>query len=120
LGWQLGLARAVGAVFFAVVTGLLMALIFSKDDASRTEGQIYVPESDAKERTLLQDALYILTMVLILIFAAFAKPTPGSTGLWPVIFAAKWYITIFLLIFLGIMLKAWFTKDECKNWVESS
>ena len=120
LGWQLGLARAVGAVFFAVVTGLLMALIFRKDDASRTEGQIYVPESDAKERTLLQDALYIVTMVLILIFAAFAKPTPGSTGLWPVIFAAKWYITVFLLIILGFMLKAWFTKIECKNWVESS
>jgi len=120
LGWQLGLARAVGAVFFAVVTGLLMALIFRKDDASRTEGQIYVPESDAKERTLLQDALYILTMVLILIFAAFAKPTPGSTGLWPAIFAAKWYITFFLLIILGFMLNAWFTKDECKNWVESS
>jgi len=120
LGWQLGLARAVGAVFFAVVTGLLMALIFRKDDASRTEGQIYVPESDAKERTLLQDALYILTMVLILIFAAFAKPTPGSTGLWPAVFAAKWYITFFLLIILGFMLNAWFTKDECKNWVESS
>jgi len=120
LGWQLGLARAVGAVFFAVVTGLLMALIFRKDDASRTEGQIYVPESDAKERTLLQDALYILTMVLILIFAAFAKPTPGSTGLWPAVFAAKWYITVCLLIILGFMLNAWFTKDECKNWVESS
>ena len=120
LGWQLGLARAVGAVFFAVVTGLLMALIFRKDDASRTEGQIYVPESDAKDRTLLQDALYILTMVLILIFAAFAKPTPGSTGLWPAVFAAKWYITVCLLIILGFMLNAWFTKDECKNWVESS
>jgi len=120
LGWQLGLARAVGAVFFAIVTGLLMALIFRKDDASRTEGQIYVPEPDANERTLLQDTLYILTMVLILIFAAFAKPSPGSTGLWPVIFAAKWYITVSLLIILGFMLKAWFTKDECKSWVESS
>ncbi len=120
LGWQLGLARAVGAVFFAVVTGLLMALIFRKDDASRTEGQIYVPDPDATGRTLVQDALYILTMVLILVFAAFAKPAPGSTGLWPVIFAAKWYITVSLLIILGFMLKAWFTKDECKNWVESS
>lgn len=120
LGWQLGLARAIGAVFFAVVTGLLMAFIFRKDDASRTEGQIYVPEPDATERTLLQDALYILTMVLILVFAAFAKPAPGSTGLWPTIFAAKWYITIALLIILGFMLKAWFTKDECKSWVESS
>lgn len=120
LGWQLGLARAVGAVVFAVITGLLMAVIFRKDDASRTEGQIYVPDPEATGRTLFQDALYILTMVLILIFAAFAKPAAGSTGLWPIIFAAKWYITIALLIILGFMLKMWFTKDECKNWVESS
>jgi len=120
LGWQLGLARAVGAVLFAVVTGLLMALIFRKDDAARTAGQIYVPEAGATERTLLQDTLYILTMVLILVFAAFARPAPGSTGLWPAIFAAKWYITIALLIILGVMLKAWFTRDECKNWVAAT
>ncbi|ACN17869.1 putative permease [Desulforapulum autotrophicum HRM2] len=120
LGWQLGLARAVGAVIFAVVTGLLMALIFRKDDAARTAGQIYLPDAEAKERTLLQDSLYLLTMVLILVFAAFAKPEAGSIGLWPAIFAAKWYITIVLLIILGLMLKAWFTKDECKSWVEST
>jgi len=120
LGWQMGLARAIGAIVFAVATGLLMALIFRKDDAARTAGQIYVPDADAKERTLLQDALYILTMVLILVFAAFAKPVPGSTGLWPTIFAAKWYITIALLIILAFMLKAWFTKDECKSWIEST
>jgi uncharacterized membrane protein YraQ (UPF0718 family) len=120
LGWQLGLARAVGAVIFAVVTGLLMALIFHKDDASRTAGQIYVPDEGAKERSLLQDSLFLLTMVLILVFAAFANPSPGATGLWPAIFGAKWYITIALLIILGLMLRAWFTKDECKSWVEST
>ncbi len=120
LGWQLGLARAVGAVVFAVVTGLLMALIFRKDDAARTAGQIYLPDAGAKERTLMQDTLYILTMVLILVFAAFARPAAGSSGLWPAIFAAKWYITIILLIVLGIMLKAWFTREECRAWVEST
>jgi len=120
LGWQLGLARAIGAVVFAVITGLLMALIFRKDDAARTQGQIYLPDEDGTGRTLLQDALYILTMVLILIFAAFARPAEGSTGLWPAIFAAKWYITIALLILLGFILKSWFTRDECKTWVEST
>jgi uncharacterized membrane protein YraQ (UPF0718 family) len=120
LGWRLGLARAVGAVIFAVVTGLLMALIFRKDDAARTTGQIYVPEAGLKERTLLQDGLYLLTMVLILVFAAFAKPAAGATGLWPAIFAAKWYITLALLIVLGVMLKAWFTRDECQSWLEAT
>lgn len=120
LGWQLGLARAVGAIFFAIVTGLLMALIFRKDDTARTAGQIYVPDEEGKERTLLQDSLYITTMVLILVFAAFARPAEGSTGLWPAIYAAKWYITIALLAVLAVMLKSWFTKDERKSWVEST
>ncbi len=120
LGWQLGLARAIGAIFFAIVTGLLMTLIFKKDEAARSEGQVHLPETGVKERTLLQDTLYIMTMVFILIFAAFAKPAQNSTGLWPFIFSAKWYLTATLLIVLGFMLKAWFTKDEIKDWVDSS
>ena len=120
LGWQLGLARAVGAIIFAVATGLLMALIFHKDDAARTAGQIYVPEAGAKGRTLFQDSLYLVTMVLILVFAAFAKPTEGSTGLWPAIFAAKWYITVALLIVLALMLKTWFNRQERIDWVQST
>jgi len=66
LGWQLGLARAIGAIAFAIVTGLLMALIFRRDDANRAAGAIYVPDEEDKSRTLTQDALYLLTMVLIL------------------------------------------------------
>jgi uncharacterized membrane protein YraQ (UPF0718 family) len=120
LGWQLGLARAVGAVLFAVITGLLMALIFRKDDAARTAGQIYVPDEEDKGRTLFQDGIYLLTMVLILVFAAFAKPAPGSTGLWPAIFAAKWYITGILLVALAWMVKAWFKQEERLSWIEST
>lgn len=120
LGWQLGLARAVGAVIFAVVTGLLMATIFKKDDMNRTTGKIYLPDEEDKGRTLFQDSIYILVMVLILVFAAFAKPAPGATGLWAAIFAGKWYITAFLLITLSWMLKAWFTKDECVSWIDAT
>jgi hypothetical protein len=120
LGWQLGMARAIGAVIFAVITGLLMATFFRKDDATRTTGQIYIPDEEEKRRTLLQDALYMLTMVLILIFAAFARPAAGSTGLWPALFAAKWYITACLLAVLVLMLNSWFTKDERVNWVQST
>jgi uncharacterized membrane protein YraQ (UPF0718 family) len=120
LGWQLGLARAIGAVLFAVITGLLMALIFRRDDAARVGGEIHVPDEGERERSLLQNGLYMLTMVLILVFAAFARPASGSTGLWPAVFAAKWYITIGLLIVLGVMLESWFTKYECVNWVQST
>ena len=120
LGWELGLARAVGAVIFAVLTGLLMAFFFRKEDAARTTGKMYLPEDGVKDRSLTQDALFMLTLVLILIFAAFARPAQGSTGLWPAIFSVKWYITGALLIILGFMLKGWFFKDERINWVQST
>jgi uncharacterized membrane protein YraQ (UPF0718 family) len=120
LGWQLGLARAVGAVLFAILTGLLMAFFFRKEDAARARGEIYYPDEEAKGRTLAQDALFMLTLVLILIFAAFARPAEGSTGLWPAVFAAKWYITTGLLIILGFMIKGWFVKEERMNWVGST
>ncbi len=120
LGWQLGLARAIGAIMFSVIAGLLMAVIFRKDDAARAAGDIYLPDEEGKQRTLAHNALYMLTLVLVLIFAAFAKPAQGSTGLWPAIFVAKWYITIGLLIGLAVMLKAWFRRDELVNWVQST
>ena len=120
LGWQLGLARAVGAVIFAVLAGLIMAFIYRKDDANRTAGQIYLPEEGGKERKLWQNVLYMLTMVLILVFAAFAKPAADDAALWQAIFAAKWYVTAALLIALGVMLKAWFGKEELSAWVEST
>jgi len=120
LGWQLGLARAIGAVLFAIITGLLMAFLFRKNDASRTAGQIYLPDEEVKGRTLTQDALFMLTMVLILIFAAFARPAPDSAGLWPAIYGAKWFITASLLVVLALMLKSWFKKTERVDWVQST
>jgi len=120
LGWQLGLARAIGAIIFAVAIGLTMAFVFRKDDAQRTAGNFYLPDEDEKGRTLTQDVLYMLTMVLILVFAAFAKPGTDAAMLWKGIFAAKWIVTIILLVILAWMLKAWFKKDELTSWVNAT
>jgi len=120
LGWQLGVARAIGAILFAVITGVVMAFIFRREDASRTTDQIHLPDIENKGRTLIQDSLFMLTMVLILIFAAFARPVSSSIDLWFMIFATKWYITTCLLIVLVLMLKLWFSKDERANWVRST
>ncbi len=117
LGWQLGLARAVGSIIFAIVTGLVMATVFKKDDENRTTGQFYLPDEEEDKRSLFQEGLYMLVMVLILVFAAFAKPAEGATGIWAMIFSAKWVITGVLLIILAWMLYSWFKKDELKEWV---
>jgi len=119
LGWQLGLARAIGAILFAVIAGLLMAYIFRKDDANRKKGEIFLPEEE-KTRPLWQNGLYMLTMVLILIFASFARPSENDSQLWQSIYFVKWYLTAALLIVLAVMLKAWFVKRELKDWVKST
>jgi uncharacterized protein len=120
LGWQLGLARAVGAIIFAIITGLLMAFIFRKDDARRAAGNFHLPDEDEKGRTLPQDALFLLVMVLILVFAAFARPGADDAGLWKAIFSYKWFITGGLLLVLFWMLKSWFQKDEVTSWVDAT
>jgi len=120
LGWQLGLARAIGAVLFSVITGLLMAFIFRREDMARTTGEIYLPEEGEKERTLFQDGLFMLCLVLILVFGALEGHASGSTGLWSSLFAAKWYIFSGLLVILAVMLKGWFVPAERKEWVLSS
>ena len=120
LGWQLGMARAVGAVAFSIITGLLMAFIFRRDDANRETGEMFLPEEEGKERALWQDAVYMLVMVLILVFASFARPTESDGGLWRMIFSVKWFLVMGLLVVLGIMLKKWFVKQELQGWVQAT
>jgi uncharacterized membrane protein YraQ (UPF0718 family) len=119
LGWQLGLARAIGAIVFAIVTGLLMAFIFRKDDANRQTGELFLPDED-ETRPLWKNGLYMLTMVLILIFASFASPADDDGKLWNTIFSFKWYLVVLLLAVLAFMLKKWFVKEELKNWVDAT
>lgn len=119
LGWQLGLARAVAAVIFALVIGLLMAVIFRKDEQKRLAGKMNTTAVEEENRSGLQNILYFLSLVLILVFANWARPADMS-GLWAVIYNIKWPLTIILLFLLVIMLAKWFDKSELGEWVRSS
>ena len=120
LGWQLGVARAVGAIIFSIVIGLMMHLIFIKEERDRTsEGELFVGEI-TEPRALWQNGLYFFAMVGFLIFANWARPEAGDTGAWASIFVAKWYLVIGFLVMIGIMLFKWFKKNEITEWTQSS
>lgn len=120
LGWQLGLARAIGAIVFAVIIGILMSIIFRKEDKERLKGDLVLgDENDEESRSGFQNIIYFITLVLILIFAAWAKPSE-ATGFWMYIYNIKWPVTISLLIILSIILKRWFDKNEITDWVDST
>ncbi len=120
LGWQLGLARAVGAVVFSIVIGLLMHLIFLKEEKKQPVAAGFQLTGSDDERPLWKNTFYFITMVGILVFANWGKPQSDSTGLWMVFFESKWLITGALLITLIFMLIRWFQKDELKDWTISS
>jgi uncharacterized membrane protein YraQ (UPF0718 family) len=117
LGWQLGLARAVGAVSFAIIIGFLMHLIFRKEDEKRTTDQAMFEAGElAMPRKLWQDVLYMASMIGILIFLNWA-PSKGSMAVWDFIYQAKWIIAGVFGAGLIIILILWFKKDELKGWL---
>lgn len=106
LGLELGIGRAVGAIVFSVVIGLLMQLIFRKEEAAKAAARMALPAEEAG-RPLWQTSLYFASMVGILVFANWGRPEE-STGLWVAIYNAKWLVTSCCAAGLGIMLVLWF------------
>ncbi|MBD3271057.1 MAG: permease [Elusimicrobia bacterium] len=120
LGWQLGLARAVGAVVFSIVIGFIMHLLFLKEEHERHTDIPLIAGEGKKDKPLWKNIIYFFSMVAILVFANWSKPDSFKSGLWPMIYAAKWYITIFFVIALFVMLYAWFSKKDIKEWIVES
>ena len=119
LGFQMGVARAIGAIVFAAVVGLAMSFLFRHEEAARAaqvESDLSDLEDGRGDRPLWQTAAYVGVMVGILIFAAWAKPAEAS-GFWWQVYRIHWYIALPLVALLGLMLWRWFTKHELSEWV---
>lgn len=98
LGWELGIARIIGAVVFSIVIGLIMHFIYRKEESAKAETQLTLPET-ADIRPLWQTAFHFFVLVFILIFVNWGKPD-SETGIWFFIFSQKWIITsIFGILF---------------------
>ena len=106
LGLELGVARAVGAVSFSVVIGLLMHVIFRKEELAKAEAQMGMGEVEVG-RPLWQNALYFASMVAVLVFANWGRPQHQG-GLWGAIYGVKWWITAFSAAGFGVALVLWF------------
>ena len=74
LGLPIGVARAVGAIVFAFVIGLLMALIFMREERAKAEAALQMPEPEAPSRGMGKNGLFLGCMILFLVFSDWFNP----------------------------------------------
>ncbi len=106
IGLEMGIARAVGAIGFSVVIGLLMHILFRHEEQAKVAAQIHQP-LPTTTRPLRQDALYFASMIGVLVFANWGAPN-DATGFWRGVYDAKWTITALFGLGFGAILAVWF------------
>lgn len=116
-GWKLGIARTVGAILFSIVIGLLMALIYRKEDKQRaTDARMFAKPDEKPARSLGQMIIYMASMIGILVFVNWAN-SKGGSAVWDAIYSVKYWITGAFALVLTYTIVKWFTKDDRREWM---
>jgi len=103
LGFELGIARIIGAVIFSVIIGIIMSLIYRKEEKERAEKMDF-PDTK-EERPLWQISYHFFVLVFILVFANWGKPDTNE-GFMFWLYVHKWHITAFFgLMFMYSLIK---------------
>jgi uncharacterized protein len=106
LGPELGIARAVGAIVFSVVIGLIMHLVYAREEKDKAlkAAAMLTPEPT---RPLWQNVLFFGSMIGVLVFANWGMPAEPF-GFWFRVFQAKWLMTGLFAVLLAFTLAKWF------------
>ncbi|MBI5243486.1 MAG: permease [Elusimicrobia bacterium] len=119
LGLEMGLARAVGAISFSVLIGLAMAFIFRHEEKAVPDDSMFSAAAEEAARPLWKEILYFLSMICVLVFAAWAKPEQ-PVGFFDAVYRIHWRLAGASFIALFWMLAAWFKKEELASWTGST
>ena len=101
LGAEMGLARAIGAILFALVIGAIMHLIYRKEEAQRTVKNKRGFTGEDLDKPMSAIVLFFALMVAILVFANWAA---ADSPVWMQVYHWKWQMTGLLSIALGGLL----------------
>jgi uncharacterized membrane protein YraQ (UPF0718 family) len=111
LGLELGIARAVGAVLISVVIGLLMSVIYRKEEAQRAAQGPMVGLAAGGQRRPWQDGLYFASMIGVLVFANL----PGAS-----VVTLKWILAGASAAGLAATVALWFRRHELREWIDAT
>jgi len=75
LGFDLGIARIIGSIVFAIIIGLMMSFFFRSDEEERSAAVMQLPDPPPSKRRFWQTALFFVCMILFLVFSDWANPS---------------------------------------------
>ncbi len=103
LGLDLGAGRAIGAIVFSVVIGLIMAFLFRRGEKEKLAQALAlgIPEGGKRGYVLL---IYFASLLGILVFAS----------------QKQWILTGISFIVLFVALRLWYNKEEIKEWLSAT
>lgn len=104
LGYDIGLARAIGAIVFSVVIGLIMAFIYRREKKQADAQAFAALCPDPAGKSIGQQAIFVGALVGVLVFAA----------------SKNWIVMGVFLVAVALILWRWFSRDEIKHWLQET
>jgi len=104
LGYDIGIARAVGSIAFSVVVGLIMAFIYRKEKSQADAKAFAMLAADPAGKSIWQQVTFLASLVGILIFAA----------------SKSWIIMGAFMAVLALILWRWFSRGEIIEWLKET
>ncbi len=104
LGYDMGIARAIGAMAFSVIVGLIMAFIYRKEKSQADAQAFAMLAADPPGKSIWQQVIFLGVLVGILVFAA----------------SQNWIATGIFLVALATVLWRWFTRGEIVQWLKET
>jgi uncharacterized protein len=104
LGYDIGLARAIAAIAFSIIIGLIMAFIYRKEKSRFDAKAFALLTADPPGKSIWQQVLFVGTLVVILVVTA----------------SQIWIATGIFVVILGIILWRWFSKEEIIQWLKET
>lgn len=97
----------MGAVSFAAVIGLIMALIFRKEEAEKKDNATAVAFSNNSEQTSNWHRLAFLVLLIVVLLTATARISD----------LFKWPAVVVEILLVLLATRYWFERDEVKLWL---
>lgn len=104
LGYDIGLARAVGAIAFSIVIGLTMALIYHREKSETDARAFALLAAAPKGKSIWQQTAFIGALVAILVFDA----------------SKNWIATGISFAALVVIIWQWFSRSEIVIWLKET